>query len=43
MKCQDCGNDSGEETLCPFALQTHYREITIIVCDDCYHNRMMEI
>lgn len=43
MKCEDCGNDKGEEEVCPYA-QDVYNEIdNVIICNDCYDERCQNI
>ena len=42
--CQDCGTDNNvRETTCPYAEEISNREVQIIVCDDCYRERVWDI
>jgi hypothetical protein len=45
LKCEDCGKigDDVEVTICPFAQEIHDEEIEVTICDDCYHERCMDI
>lgn len=43
--CQDCNtaSPSVRETLCPFAAEIHEKAVSIVVCDDCYRERLHDI
>lgn len=44
-KCEDCGieNETVSTTTCPFAADVHGKEVVITVCDECYHQRCLDI
>lgn len=44
-KCDDCGKEKVDvkETICPYAEEINGKEITCTLCDDCYHERCMDI
>ena len=41
-KCEDCGEE-GKETTCPYAEEINGTTIEVILCDNCYHDRCMDI
>jgi len=45
MKCDDCEKEKEDvkETTCPFAEEINYSTINCLLCDDCYHERCMDI
>jgi hypothetical protein len=45
MKCQDCDQEKPDvaETTCPYALEINDEEVVIVVCDDCYQERLYDI
>ena len=45
LKCEDCGavDDTVEEKLCPYASDLYDENIVIVVCEECYHQRAMDI
>ena len=43
LECEDCSNEMGKETTCPFADEIHETVVDIVVCDDCYYNRAEDI
>lgn len=44
-QCQDCGKRKPDvdETTCPYAEEINEEEVWIVVCDDCRHERAMDI
>lgn len=44
-RCQDCEQIKPDVStrLCPFAQDVHNKEVQITVCDDCCHERAMDI
>lgn len=45
LKCQDCGleKDDVKETICPFAADVNGTTVPIVVCGDCYKERLYDI
>jgi hypothetical protein len=45
LECQDCHKEKPDvkETFCPFAQEVHHEDIEIIVCDNCYQERVWDI
>lgn len=44
LKCEDCGTTEGVVyTICPYSEELYDEKIGILVCDDCYHERCMDI
>ena len=45
MKCDDCYEEKEDvkETICPFAEDIYNKSIACKLCDDCYHERCMDI
>lgn len=45
MKCQDCNkeDDTVHETVCPFVKEIYDEEVQVIIRDNCYHERCMDI
>jgi len=45
LVCQDCGgtDDSVSEGFCPFASEIHNRDVPVVLCKGCYHERAMDI
>ncbi len=45
MICDDCGKDKEDVTKvnCPYAEEIHNEIIECALCDECYHERCMEI
>lgn len=45
MICDDCGEDKEDvkETACPYAEEIDDNIIECNLCDDCYHERCMDI
>lgn len=45
MKCQDCRTESStvRERMCPFNEDVHNRVVMVVICDDCHHERCMDI
>ena len=45
LKCDDCGKSDRmvEETNCPFAEEINDSIVVCFLCDDCYHERCMDI
>jgi hypothetical protein len=43
MKCDDCESDEGEETTCPYAQEINDETVECVLCEDCYHERCMDI
>lgn len=45
MKCNDCDKDDDTvvEVFCPFAEDVHGKQIEVILCPNCYHERCMDI
>lgn len=43
LKCQDCGGDNAEEGFCPFASDVYNRDVPVVLCKGCYHERAMDI
>jgi hypothetical protein len=44
-QCQDCKRTDVivEKTICPFMDEIHGKEVTVYLCESCYHERCMEI
>lgn len=44
-KCDDCGKCKKDvvDTVCPFAEEINNSEVKCTLCDDCYHERSMDI
>ena len=44
LVCQDCGTEKNvQETVCPFAQEMSGTEVQIIVCNNCYRERVWDI
>jgi DNA-directed RNA polymerase subunit RPC12/RpoP len=45
LKCQDCGKQDKtvRHDYCPFMDDIHNKREDIIICPECYHDRLMEI
>ena len=45
LTCQDCGSTDTDvsEGFCPFAEEIHNRQVPVVLCKGCYHERMMDI
>ena len=41
--CQDCGGKDAEEGFCPFADEIHNRQVPVVLCKGCRHERAMDI
>lgn len=41
--CDDCGSDEGFRTLCPYSEDVNAEEVKVILCQECYNSRCMEI
>lgn len=43
--CEDCGkcDDTVRDTICPFAEEIHGESIDVVLCDECYHERFLDI
>ena len=47
-KCDDCGVVRSEDvdvrqTFCPYAQEINNSEVEVMLCDNCYHERCMDI
>lgn len=44
-ECQDCGkkDETVHDTTCPYAEEINDSIVKITVCDECYHERCMDI
>ena len=45
LKCQDCGkiDDTVTETTCPYAMEMFNNIVNIVVCDNCYYERVLDV
>ena len=43
LKCQDCGGGDAIKGFCPFAQDVHNRDVPVVLCKDCRHERAMAI
>lgn len=43
LKCEDCGKLGAHRTICPYAEEIGGEQVDITVCDNCYHQRAMDI
>lgn len=45
LKCDDCPctDESVKQTTCPYADEIRGEEIPVVLCDECYHQRCMDI
>ena len=45
MECDDCGKDKDDtvDTICPYDEEMNESVIECKLCDDCYHERCMDI
>ena len=45
LKCDDCGqvNSSVKYTLFPYEEEINDKEVELLLCDDCYDDRCMDI
>lgn len=44
LKCEDCGTaEDVEITTCPFSADVHGEEIRAVLCEECKHQRAMDI
>ena len=43
MKCEDCGSEEANEVTCPYAEEINDEIIECWLCEDCYHERCMDI
>ena len=43
--CQDCGatDETVRECFCPYANEINDEQIEVVLCQDCYHERCMDI
>lgn len=43
-KCDDCGTtEEVKETTCPYAEEINNETVEVALCDNCYHERCMDI
>jgi hypothetical protein len=42
-ECESCGCNEGEEMLDPYMLDMEDREITMVLCENCYESRLGDI
>lgn len=45
LKCEDCGVEGPtvKKTFCPYAEDVHGKKIEVVLCDDCYTQRVQDI
>ena len=43
MKCEDCGNDEGYTTVCPYESEINNDNTEVCLCSVCYDLRADEI
>ena len=45
MTCDDCDKESEDvsECYCPFAEEIHDEKVSCKLCNDCYHERLIDI
>lgn len=45
MICDDCGKEKEDATEvdCPYSEEVHDEIVECVLCDDCYHERCMDI
>ena len=43
LVCEDCGCDNANETICPYEEEINMKSVDCNLCEDCYHERCMEI
>ena len=45
LKCDDCGKKKKDviETICPYVDELHDEKVECQLCEDCYHERCMDI
>lgn len=43
LKCDECGEFNAAITICPFTREVDDRIVECVLCDDCYHERCMDI
>ena len=43
MRCEDCGNDKGVQTICPYEQDINGEIVEVILCPDCEENRADDI
>ncbi len=41
--CEDCKKKEGTLHFCPYQLEINDKEVEVCLCDDCYHERCMDI
>jgi hypothetical protein len=43
LVCQDCGGPDAEEGFCPYASDVHNRDVPVVLCKSCYHDRVLDV
>ena len=45
LKCDDCGEEKEDvkDTFCPYQEDVCDNNVEVKLCDDCYHERCMDI
>lgn len=45
LECEDCGkkDDTVKETYCPYVEELYNKRQEAVLCDNCYHERCMDI